>query len=49
MENKWRGYACESLQFENHDAIIVYPEEGNVRSVICKNASPQTQGDSGNL
>lgn len=27
MEQKWMGYRCKWLQFEEHDAIIVYPQE----------------------
>lgn len=28
MENKWMGYDCKELLFENHEAIIVYPKKG---------------------
>lgn len=28
MENMWHGYPCEKLEFEEHEALIVYPEEG---------------------
>lgn len=28
MNGKWKGYSCKKLVFENHDAVIVYPEEG---------------------
>lgn len=27
MENTWMGFECKKLQFENHEAIIVYPEK----------------------
>lgn len=29
MENKWNGFACEQFQFEEHDALIIYPEKSN--------------------
>ncbi|MBQ7840886.1 MAG: alpha/beta hydrolase [Lachnospiraceae bacterium] len=25
MDDKWRGYSCKKMLFENHEAIIVYP------------------------
>ena len=35
MENKWMGYHCKNLQFENHEAIIVYPEEGTAKGYLA--------------
>lgn len=35
MENKWMEYQCRNLQFENHEAIIVYPEEGTANGYLA--------------
>jgi len=35
MENNWMGYHCQKLQFENHEAIIVYPEEGTANGCLA--------------
>lgn len=32
---KWMDFKCESLQFEGHEAIIVYPEEGSVNGCLA--------------
>ena len=35
MENKWRGFDCEKFQFEEHDAIIVYPKENTKNGYLA--------------
>ena len=35
MEGKWRGYQYRKLQFENREAIIVYPEEGTTNGYLA--------------
>lgn len=29
METMWNGFRCEKFQFEDHDALIVYPKQAN--------------------
>ncbi len=38
MNNKWMGYNCKNLQFENHDALIVYPEDGTANGYLAVKA-----------
>ena len=38
MEEKWMGYRCEKLQFENHEATIIYPEEGTANGNLVVKA-----------
>lgn len=35
MEDKWMGFQCKNLQFEDHEAIIVYPEEGTANGYLA--------------
>jgi len=35
MEKNWKGYICKNLQFENHEAIIVYPKEGTANGYLA--------------
>lgn len=38
MEDKWMGYQCKKLQFEEHEAVIVYPEEGTANGYLAVKA-----------
>lgn len=38
MEDKWMGYPCKKLQFEDHEAIIVFPEEGTANGCLAMKA-----------
>lgn len=35
MEQKWMGYQCKQLLFEEHEAIIVYPQEGTANGYLA--------------
>ena len=35
MEEMWKGYPCEKLEFEEHSALIVYPEEGTSNGYLA--------------
>lgn len=35
METKWMEYKCENLQFEGHDGILVFPEEGTANGYLA--------------
>jgi len=35
MAGSWKGFLCESLTFEGHEAIIVYPEEGTANGYLA--------------
>lgn len=35
MEQNWRGYACRKLLFEEHEAIIVYPDDAKAKGVLA--------------
>lgn len=35
MEKTWKGYRCEEFEFEEHEAIVVYPEEGNINGYLA--------------
>lgn len=35
MEQKWMGYQYKQLQFEEHEAIIVYPQEGTANGYLA--------------
>ena len=35
MENKWMGYKCKNLKFEEHEAILVYPEESTANGYLA--------------
>lgn len=35
MEQRWLGYQCKQLQFEEHEAIIVYPQEGSANGYLA--------------
>lgn len=35
MEDNWMGYRCKKLEFENHESVIVYPEEGNSNGFLA--------------
>lgn len=34
MEN-WRGYQCRRMEFEGHEAILVFPKEGNSNGYLA--------------
>lgn len=38
MNDKWNGYAIQKLRFENHEAVIVYPEEGTANGQLAMKA-----------
>jgi len=35
MEEKWMGYHCEKMQFEEREALIVYPEKGTEKGCLA--------------
>lgn len=35
IERRWKGYRCKNLQFEDHNAIIVYPKEGTANGYLA--------------
>lgn len=38
MEEKWMGYRCDNLRFEDREAVIVYPEEGTANGYLAVKA-----------
>ena len=35
MDSKWMGYSCKKFTYEDHEAIIVYPEEGTANGYLA--------------